>query len=170
MLTLVCVILYKQDQKTLQNISTNAAAIESFDIDYKTDISMIDISQPSFDVKDGSILSSVEWLYAYDFKEKRILWASGFIAVISKDKVSGYTHIPVNLFEFTPSNTMPSALLFQNPINIGMAVDEEDTPFFKYALLKKDSLLGGYHVSGYALCNALTYEIEYYEDLPDFVQ
>lgn len=173
-LTLICSTLYKQDQKSLQkiNISTNEVSIDAIDIDYKTDISIIDVSHPSFSSNDSSslknIIKDVDYTM-YDCKEQKILWSSENVVIISKDKIWGYVKTPLNIFEFTPRNTMPSALLFQNPINIGMAIDE-DIPYFKYALLKKNGLLGDYRVSKYALCNALTYEIEYYEELPDFAQ
>lgn len=172
MLMLTCVILYKQHQNTLEkmDISTNRISTDAISINYKTDISIIDVPPPSFSSTDGSILSNIAWQNAYDCKEKKILWDVNFIAIISKNKILAYINIPENILEFLPRNTFPTFLLFRNPINMGMVVNTKDTPFFKYALLKKDGLFGTYHVSGYALCNALTYEVEYYEELPDFAK
>lgn len=65
---------------------------------------------------------------------------------------------------------IPEKLKEHNPKGIGITVDDENTPYFVYALLEKKHFLGKYSVKNYALWNAKNKKIEYYEELPDFAK
>ena len=81
--------------------------------------------------------------------------------------VFGYLDI-VPEVRSTPFNTIPSDLVFLNFVNLGLTADEENVPYFKYAILTKDSLTSDYSVKLYALCHAITHKVGFYQELPNW--
>lgn len=116
-----------------------------------------------------SALQEKSWKYLYFSNEKPILCSKDYrnIAIIDEDMVFGYLDI-VPEVRSTPFNTIPSDLVFLNFVNLGLTADEENVPYFKYAILTKDSLTSDYSVKLYALCHAITHKVGFYQELPNW--
>lgn len=172
-LCFACCLSFVADQNSFSELDISQLKSETkpitTDISFsKNDVLIIDISQPSFTSKDTAILEEIDWKEISTSYEKDIICSISYDDIsILDNKILCYTNIPEG--NFIARNTLPDELLFKNPINLGIVADDENIPYFKYALLKHDSI-GHYSVDKYALCNGLTYEVTYFEELPDFAQ
>ena len=158
-LLLACLWLFQQDQKNLQKIIP----------DKKIETAK-NMSQPTLVSNNKEVLNDISWKDLYSSNGKQIICSGTFseIAIITKNELLGYTNIAYD--DLIPRNATLGNFLFQNSIFLGMTADDENIPYFKYALAKKDSFFGNYSIDKYVLYNALNGELEYFSELPDFAQ
>ncbi len=132
------------------------------------DILIMDASQPEFVATDISVLEKVDWESLSHSNGKRIIRSLGCdaIVIIKPERIVAYLNIKPT---FVVRNPMPHEFMLKNPRNLGLVADNNDIPYYKYALLRHDSF-GSYVIGKYALCNALTFEVSYFDKLPNWAK
>lgn len=170
-LLLACLWLFQQDQKNLQKIipDKKIETAKNFEFPNMT-TTIIDMSSPTFVSNNKEVLKDISFKDLYLSNGKQIICSGTFreIAIVTKNELLCYTNIAYD--NLIPRNATLGKFLFQNSIFLGMTVDDENIPYFKYALAKKDGLWRNYYIDKYVLYNALNGELEYFSELPDFAQ
>ncbi len=164
---MLCFMAFVADQQAFfSEKMPEGVPITYIDFPETNDILIIDASQPEFVSTDVSILEKVEWESLSHSNGKKIIRSSScdVIVIIEPERIVAYRNIET---AFVVRNTMPHELMLKNPRNLGFVVDDNDIPYYKYALLRRDSF-GNYVVGKYALCNALTFEVSYFDKLPNW--
>ncbi len=168
LLLMLCFMAFVADQQVFfsKNIQTELP-ITHIDFPETNDILIVDTSQPEFVSTDISVLEKVDFELLSNSNGKKIIrsHSCGAIVIIDHERIVAYLNI--KKIDFTAINA--SELLLKNPRNLGLVVDDNDIPYYKYALLKHDSF-GSYIVGKYALCNALTFEVSYFDKLPNWAK
>lgn len=168
-LLILCFMAFIADQQAFfSEKMPEGVPITYIDFPETNDILIIDASQPEFVSTDVSALEKVEWKSLSHSNGKKIIRSSScdVIVIIEPERIVAYLNIEPT---FVVRNTMPHELMLKNPRNLGLVVDDNDIPYYKYALLRHDSF-GNYVVGKYALCNALTFEVSYFDKLPNWAK